>query len=148
MSAAGEKPLVLVTACALLDGQGRVLISQRPEGKSLAGLWEFPGGKLEDGETPEHSLIRELKEELGINVDLCDLNPLTFSSFPYPDFHLLMPIFACWHWLGVVSAKEGQALAWVRPAALDNYAMPPADEPLKDHLPGLLERLLERADCK
>ncbi|ODR96343.1 NTP pyrophosphohydrolase [Methyloceanibacter stevinii] len=145
---AGAKPLVLVAACALVDDRGRVLISQRPEGKPLAGLWEFPGGKLEEGETPEHGLVRELNEELGIAIELTSLKPLTFSSFPYPDFHLLMPIYACWRWLGQVTAKEGQAMAWVSPAALGEYAMPPADEPLKGLLPGLLGLLLESAKCK
>ncbi|WP_108682761.1 (deoxy)nucleoside triphosphate pyrophosphohydrolase [Methyloceanibacter sp. wino2] len=136
---AGAKPLVLVAACALVDGSGRVLITQRPEGKPLAGLWEFPGGKLEDGETPEHGLVRELDEELGIAIQPSALIPLTFSSFSYPDFDLLMPLFACWQWSGNVTAKEGQALAWADPAALHDYAMPPADEPLKDLLPGLLD---------
>jgi len=145
---AASKPLVLVAACVLIDGQDRVLISQRPEGKPLAGLWEFPGGKLEDGETPEHALVRELKEELGIAIAKPDLEPLTFSSFPYPDFHLFMPIYACWRWLGKASAKEGQALAWVDPVALRDYAMPPADEPLNGLLPGLLRCLSERAVCK
>lgn len=144
----GPKPLVFVAACALVDGQERVLISQRPEGKPLAGLWEFPGGKLESGETPEGGLIRELDEELGIMIGRDDLKPLTFSSFSYPDFHLCMPIFACWRWLGEVTAKEAQALAWVDPAALGNYAMPPADEPLKGILPGLLRCVHEGAACK
>lgn len=145
---AASKPLVLVAACALIDRQGRVLISQRPDGKPLAGLWEFPGGKLENGETPEHALVRELEEELGITIGNPDLKPLTFSSFSYPDFHLLMPIYACWRWLGQVTAKEGQALAWVDPAALRDYAMPPADEPLKSLLPGLLRCLRERETSK
>jgi 8-oxo-dGTP diphosphatase len=145
---AESKPLVLVSACALIDGEGRVLISQRPEGKALAGLWEFPGGKLEENESPEHALIRELDEELGIVIEPSSLKPLTFSSFPYPGFHLLMPIFACWRWHGDVRAREGQALAWVSPAALGDYAMPPADEPLKGLLPGLLGCLSESADCK
>ncbi|MCC0059547.1 MAG: (deoxy)nucleoside triphosphate pyrophosphohydrolase [Hyphomicrobiaceae bacterium] len=138
MTGREETPLVLVAACALIDGQGRVLISQRPDGKPLAGLWEFPGGKLEDGETPEQSLARELHEELGIFVDLSRLFPLTFCSYPYDAFHLLMPIYACWQWRGDVTAKEGQALAWVAPAALTDYAMPPADEPLQTILPDLL----------
>ncbi|BAQ18706.1 (deoxy)nucleoside triphosphate pyrophosphohydrolase [Methyloceanibacter caenitepidi] len=133
------KPLVLVAACALVDDSGRVLISQRPEGKPLAGLWEFPGGKLEDGETPEHGLIRELDEELGIAIAPSSLIPLMFSSFSYADFNLLMPLFACWQWSGDVTPKEGQALVWAAPAALQDYAMPPADEPLKGLLPGLLD---------
>ena len=145
---AGSKPLVLVAACALIDGQGRVLISQRPEGKPLAGLWEFPGGKLEDGETPEHGLVRELQEELGIAIGIPDLKPLTFSSFSYPGFHLFMAIYACWQWLGEAAAKEGQALAWVDPAALGDYAMPPADEPLKGLLPGLLRCLSDGEACR
>ncbi len=147
-SLAGAKPLVLVAACALVDGEGRVLLSERPTGKVLSGLWEFPGGKLEPGETPEHALVRELHEELGITIDHSDLKSLTFSSFPYPDFHLLMPLFACWRWHGDVMAREGQALAWVDSADLGNYAMPPADEPLKGLLPGLLERLRASAKCK
>jgi len=146
--AAAGKPLVLVAACALIDGEGRVLISQRPQGKPLEGLWEFPGGKLEEGETPEHALIRELNEELGISIAASSLKPLTFSSFSYPDFQLLMPIFACWRWHGEVTAKEGQALAWVVPPSLGDYAMPPADEPLKVLLPGLLGCLSERVDCE
>ncbi|MEM9589752.1 MAG: (deoxy)nucleoside triphosphate pyrophosphohydrolase [Pseudomonadota bacterium] len=141
-------PLVLVTACVLVDGEGSVLLSQRPEGKALAGLWEFPGGKLEPGETPEHALIRELQEELGIMIDYSDLQSLTFSSFPYTDFHLLMPLFACWRWHGDVIAREGQALAWVDPVTLGDYAMPPADEPLKGLLPGLLEQLRASTECK
>ncbi len=147
MAPAGPKPLVLVAACALIDAQGRVLISQRPEGKTLAGLWEFPGGKLEHSETPEHALARELEEELGISIARSDLKPLTFSSFSYPDFYLLMPIFACWRWRNEARAKEGQALAWVSPAALGDYAMPPADEPLKGLLPSLVECLRESQDC-
>jgi len=143
---AGAKPLVLVAACALIDGDGNVLISRRPEGKPLAGLWEFPGGKLERGEAPEHGLIRELEEELGIAIEPSSLKPLTFSSFPYAGFHLLMPIYACWRWLGEVSAKEGQSLAWVRPDALGDYEMPPADEPLKGLLPGLLGCMGEAVD--
>ncbi len=146
MTQAESQPLVLVAACALIDSQGRVLISQRPEGKTLAGLWEFPGGKLEDGETPEHALVRELEEELGVSVASSDLKPLTFSSYSYPDFHLVMPIFACWRWDNEARAKEGQALAWVCPAALSGYAMPPADEPLKSLLPALVEYLRENRD--
>lgn len=138
MTGRKETPLVLVAACALIDGQGRVLISQRPEGKPLAGLWEFPGGKIEDGETPERALIREIDEELGVSIAPRDLKPLTFSSYSYPDFHLCMPIFGCWCWQGEVSPREGQALAWVEPAGLIDFAMPPADEPLQETLPGLL----------
>jgi len=135
------KPLVLVAACALIDGEGRVLISQRPQGKPLAGLWEFPGGKLEGSETPEQALARELLEELGIAVEPSGLRPLTFASHAYPDFHLLMPVYACWRWRGEVKAKEGQALAWVEPAALTAYDMPPADETLKQSLPDFLRCL-------
>lgn len=135
------KPLVLVAACALIDGEGRVLISQRPKGKPLAGLWEFPGGKLEGSETPEQALVRELLEELGIAVEPPDLRPLTFASHAYPDFHLLMPVFACWRWQGEVKAKEDQALSWVEPTAFGAYDMPPADEPLKQSLPDLLRCL-------
>lgn len=137
------KQLVLVAAAALIDSAGRVLISQRPEGKSLAGLWEFPGGKFEAGETPEEALVRELDEELGIAAQVGALRPLTFSSFSYPDFHLFMPVFACWHWVGTVEPKEGQALAWVDPVALVDYPMPPADEPLQESLPSLLRCLGE-----
>lgn len=130
--------LVLVAACVLVDDQGRVLITRRPQGKPLAGLWEFPGGKVEAGETPEEALIRELKEELGIDVALSRLTPLTFASHAYPEFHLLMPVYVCRHWQGDMVANEGQGIAWVSPKALSAYAMPPADEPLKDTLPGLL----------
>ena len=130
--------LVLVAACALIDGDGRVLIAQRPAGKVMAGLWEFPGGKVEVGERPEQSLIRELREELGIVVKEECLAPLTFASHAYPDFHLLMPLFVCRRWEGIVEAREQQALKWVRPNDLRNYAMPPADEPLIPHLATLL----------
>ena len=122
--------IVLVSAVALIDADGRVLLAQRPEGKSMAGLWEFPGGKVEAGETPEAALIRELKEELGINTWQSCLAPLTFASHAYPDFHLLMPLFACRKWQGTATPREGQTLAWVRPAALRDYPMPPADLPL------------------
>ncbi len=121
---------VLVSAVALIDADGRVLLAQRPEGKSLAGLWEFPGGKIEPGETPEAALIRELHEELGIDTWTSCLAPLTFASHSYEDFHLLMPLFACRRWQGTPHAKEGQRLAWVRARDLVNYAMPPADLPL------------------
>ncbi len=131
-------PLVLVAACVLLDGEGRLLIAKRPVGRPLAGLWEFPGGKVEPGESPEHALIRELAEELGIAIAPEDLAPLTFASHHYPDFHLLMPLYLCRHWRGTVSARERQELLWVRPQELASYAMPPADEPLKSALRELL----------
>lgn len=130
--------LVLVAACALIDTDGRVLIAQRPQGKSMAGLWEFPGGKVESGERPEQSLIRELREELGIVVHEECLAPLTFASHLYPDFYLLMPLYVCRRWDGIVEAREQQALKWVRPNELRNYPMPPADEPLISHLTTLL----------
>lgn len=130
--------LVLVAACALVDADGRVLIAQRPPGKTMAGLWEFPGGKVEAGERLEDSLIRELEEELGIVVSEACLAPLTFASHAYPDFHLLMPLFVCRRWEGTVTPREGQSLAWVRPNRLRDYPMPPADEPLVSHLTTLL----------
>jgi 8-oxo-dGTP diphosphatase len=130
--------LVLVAACALIDADGRVLVAQRPEGKSMAGLWEFPGGKIETGERPEQSLIRELKEELGIIVKEECLAPLTFASHLYPDFHLLMPLYVCRRWEGFVKPQEGQRLKWVRPTELRDYPMPPADEPLISHLTTLI----------
>ncbi|MEH6772755.1 MAG: 8-oxo-dGTP diphosphatase MutT [Cereibacter changlensis] len=122
--------LLLVSAVALIDRDGRILLAQRPEGKSLAGLWEFPGGKVEPGETPEAALIRELKEELGIDTKASCLAPLTFASHSYDDFHLLMPLFACRRWEGIPEAREGQTLAWVMPNRLRDYPMPPADLPL------------------
>lgn len=122
--------VVLVSAVALIDADGRVLLAQRPEGKSLAGLWEFPGGKVEPGETPEAALIRELHEELGIDTWGSCLAPLTFASHSYESFHLLMPLFACRRWSGTPQPREGQKLAWVSPARLRDYPMPPADEPL------------------
>jgi 8-oxo-dGTP diphosphatase len=122
--------IVLVSAVALIDADGRVLLAQRPEGKSLAGLWEFPGGKVEPGESPEFALIRELKEELGIDTWKSCLAPLTFASHSYDSFHLLMPLFACRKWEGIVRGQEGQKLAWVKPAELKDYPMPPADVPL------------------
>ena len=130
--------LVLVAACALIDTDGRVLLTERPAGKPLAGLWEFPGGKVESGERPEDTLIRELKEELDIVVREPCLAPLTFASHGYADFHLLMPLYVCRRWEGTVTAREGQRLAWVRPNRLRDYKMPPADEPLIAHLTTLL----------
>jgi 8-oxo-dGTP diphosphatase len=130
--------LVLVSACALIDPDGRVLIAKRPPGKTMAGLWEFPGGKVEPGERPEQTLIRELKEELGIAVKEECLAPLTFASHVYPDFYLLMPLYVCRRWDGFVEAKEGQELKWVRTHDLRNYPMPPADEPLILHLTTLI----------
>src|SRR5436853_2210874 len=123
-------PIVLVAAVALIDGDGRALLAQRPEGKHLAGLWEFPGGKVHPGETPEAALIRELGEELGIDVEASCLAPFTFASYAYPEFHLLMPLYVCRKWAGIVTAQEGQRLAWVRPPRLADYQMPPADKPL------------------
>jgi 8-oxo-dGTP diphosphatase len=122
--------MVLVVACALIDADGRVLLAQRPQGKSLAGLWEFPGGKVEAGETPEESLIRELEEELGIITKAACLAPLSFASHAYENFHLLMPLYICRRFEGTPVAREGQQLKWVRPQDLRKYAMPPADEPL------------------
>ena len=130
--------LTLVVACALVDADKRVLIAQRPPGKALAGLWEFPGGKLERGERPEQTLIRELHEEIGISVQESCLAPLTFASHAYEDFHLLMPLYICRRWDGVVIAREGQQLAWVRANRLRDYQMPPADIPLIPHLIDLL----------
>jgi 8-oxo-dGTP diphosphatase len=130
--------IVTVAACALIDADGRVLLAQRPEGKPMAGLWEFPGGKVELGETPEQTLIRELQEELGIAVKEACLAPLTFASHSYPEFHLLMPLYICRRWDGIVIAQEGQALTWVRPNRLRDYPMPPADVPLIAHLTTLL----------
>jgi 8-oxo-dGTP diphosphatase len=130
--------VVLVAACALIDSDGRVLLAERPADKSMAGLWEFPGGKVEPGERPEQTLIRELKEELNIVVDEACLAPLTFASHAYEDFHLLMPLYVCRRWSGIVRPREGQRLAWVRPNRLKDYKMPPADEPLVAHLATLL----------
>ena len=123
-------PVVLVVAVALVDADGRVLLARRPEGKAMAGLWEFPGGKVRDGETPEAALIRELGEELGIDVSASCLAPFTFASHAYDDFHLVMPLYVCRVWQGTVAAQEGQEIAWVRPNRLTDYDMPPADEPL------------------
>jgi len=128
--AADGRPLVLVAALALVDADGRVLIARRPEGKPMAGLWEFPGGKVHAGETPEAAAIREAREELGIDTRTSCLAPLVFASHAYDDFHLLMPVYVCRVWAGTVAAREGQALAWVRPVRLRDYPMPPADEPL------------------
>ncbi|MBO0347494.1 (deoxy)nucleoside triphosphate pyrophosphohydrolase [Roseibium sp. CAU 1637] len=122
--------IVLVAACALVDVDGRILLAQRPEGKSMAGLWEFPGGKVETGERPEETLIRELDEELGITVKEACLAPLTFASHAYDDFHLLMPLYVCRRWEGTPVGREDQALKWVRPVRLRDYSMPAADEPL------------------
>jgi 8-oxo-dGTP diphosphatase len=130
--------LTLVVACALVDADKRVLLAQRPAGKALAGLWEFPGGKVEPGERPEQTLIRELHEEIGIDVSEPCLAPLTFASHAYETFHLLMPLYICRRWEGTVVAREGQQLAWVRPAKLRDYPMPPADIPLIPHLLDLL----------
>ena len=131
-------PTVLVVAVALIDPDGRVLIAQRPEGKSLAGLWEFPGGKVEPGERPEQALIRELKEELDIDVQEACLAPFVFTSHAYEKFHLLMPLYLCRRWSGVVTAREHSGLAWVKPNRLADYDMPPADEPLVAWLRDLL----------
>jgi 8-oxo-dGTP diphosphatase len=133
-----DPKLLLVVAVALIDVDGRVLLAQRPEGKPLAGLWEFPGGKVHPGETPEAALIRELREELGIDVAASCLAPFTFASHQYPDFHLLMPLYVCRVWKGTVTGREGQRLAWVRPAKLADYPMPPADKPLVAMLRDLL----------
>jgi 8-oxo-dGTP diphosphatase len=124
------KPIILVAAVALIDADNRVLIAQRPEGKAMAGLWEFPGGKVEAGETPEEALIRELEEELSIEVKEPCLAPLTFASHAYDGFHLLMPLYLCRRWEGLVIPREGQAVKWVRPGRLRDHPMPPADAPL------------------
>lgn len=134
MSGENSKPIVLVAACALIDTDNRILIAQRPEGKSMAGMWEFPGGKVEAGETPEAALIRELDEELGIETKETCLAPLTFASYSYEKFHLLMPLYICRRYWGFPQPKEGQALKWVRARDLREYDMPPADEPLIPHL--------------
>jgi 8-oxo-dGTP diphosphatase len=131
-------PIILVSAVALVDTDGRVLLARRPPGKSMAGLWEFPGGKVEPGETPEAALIRELKEELGIDTKESCLAPFTFASHAYETFHLLMPLYVCRRWTGTVTAREGQELAWARPARLGDYEMPPADKPLVAMLRDLL----------
>jgi 8-oxo-dGTP diphosphatase len=133
-----KRSIVIVAACALLNEAREVLIAKRPPGRPLAGLWEFPGGKVEQGEQPEEALIRELNEELGIEIAKADLQPLTFASHAYPDFHLLMPLYRCSRWSGTLTAQEGQELRWVRPEELAGYDMPPADEPLKVALRDLL----------
>jgi 8-oxo-dGTP diphosphatase len=134
MSGPQSKPLLLVVACALVDADGRVFIAQRPKGKQLEGLWEFPGGKLEPGETPVQALIRELKEELDIEVNEACLAPFVFTTHDYESFHLLMPLWLCRRWRGVVTPREHQATAWVKPNRLSDYPMPPADEPLVAYL--------------
>jgi len=131
-------PLLLVAACALVDPDGRVLVAQRPPGKAMAGLWEFPGGKVAPGETPEAALIRELREELGIDTEASCLAPLTFASHTYTAFHLLMPLYVCRVWRGQPEAREGQTLRWVRPQVLRELPMPPADKPLIPVLEELL----------
>jgi 8-oxo-dGTP diphosphatase len=130
--------ILLVVACALIDVDGRILLAQRPEGKSLAGLWEFPGGKVDPGETPEETLVRELDEELGITTKIACLAPLTFASHTYETFHLLMPLYVCRRYEGIPTGREGQAIKWVRPQVLRDYPMPPADEPLIPFLQDLL----------
>lgn len=137
MTPSGHR-LVLVAACALIDPDGRVLVAQRPPGKRMAGLWEFPGGKVEAGERPEDTVIRELHEELGITVKEACLAPFTFASHPYPDFQLLMPLYVCRRWEGVATAHEHTALKWVMPRELSQYPMPPADLPLIAMLRDLL----------
>ncbi|MGV8939093.1 MAG: 8-oxo-dGTP diphosphatase MutT [Allorhizobium sp.] len=132
------RSILLVAACALIDTDGRILLAQRPEGKTLAGLWEFPGGKVEAGETPEETLIRELDEELGIVTKVACLAPLTFASYSYETFHLLMPLYVCRRFEGIPHGREGQAIKWVKPQALRDYPMPPADEPLIPYLQDLL----------
>jgi len=131
MTEDSKRRIVLVAACVLLDRDGRVLLAKRPQGRPLAGLWEFPGGKVEAGERPEDALIRELCEELGVAIAGQDLIPLTFASHTYPDFHLLMPVYLCRRWQGKITAHEGQELTWVMPDELHLYDMPPADDPLK-----------------
>lgn len=132
--------LVLVAACALVDGRGRVLVAKRPEGKAMAGLWEFPGGKVETGETPEHCLVRELDEELGVRVAARDLAPFAFASHAYEEFHLLMPLYLCRAFAGKPQAREAAEIRWCAPEDLSGLAMPPADAPLVDELIGRLPR--------
>jgi len=138
METGSRRPTVVVVACVLLGPDGSILLARRPVGRELAGLWEFPGGKIEPGEQPEEALVRELEEELGVRAKRENLVPLTFVSHSYREFHLLMPLYLCETWQGDVAAEEGQQLAWVRPNELDRYDMPPADEPLKTSLPVLL----------
>ena len=138
MTSAQRLPTILVAAAALVDHDNRVLLAQRPAGKSMAGLWEFPGGKVEVGETPEQALVRELREELGIEVCLTCLAPFTFASHAYDTFHLLMPLYLCRSWEGDLTPREGQSIAWVRAARLRDYPMPPADAPLIPFLHDLL----------
>jgi 8-oxo-dGTP diphosphatase len=133
-----SRKIVLVAACALIDADGRVLLAERPAGKPMAGLWEFPGGKVEADERPEQTLIRELEEELGIVISEPCLAPLTFASHAYPEFHLLMPLYVCRRWEGTVTPQEAQRVVWVKPNKLRGYEMPPADEPLVAHLMALL----------
>nr|CAD6432795.1 8-oxo-dGTP diphosphatase MutT [Rhizobium sp. Q54] len=133
-----QRRMLLVAACALVDSDNRILLAQRPQGKELAGLWEFPGGKVEQGETPEETLIRELQEELGITTRIPCLAPLTFASHTYESFHLLMPLYICRRYDGIPVGQEGQAIKWVRSRDLRNYPMPPADEPLIPFLQDLL----------
>ena len=132
------KSVLLVVACALVDPDGRVLMARRPEGKAMAGLWEFPGGKVQPDELPEAALIRELEEELGIDVTAACLAPLTFASHSYEAFHLLMPLYVCRKWSGTAEAREGQELKWIKPARMRDYPMPPADLPLVGHLMDLV----------
>jgi len=136
-------PILLVVACALIDAQGRILLSERPKGKNMAGLWEFPGGKIEQGETPEQALQRELSEEVGIDVQGKNLVPFTFASYPCPDFHLLMPLYLCRSWSGKLYPREGQLLQWVEVERLTEYPMPPADKPLIAALKPFLEGLFK-----
>jgi len=138
MTISPPKKMVLVVACALVDPDNRILLAQRPEGKSMAGLWEFPGGKIEVGETPEQALVRELQEELGIETKVACLAPLTFASHEYDDFHQLMPLYICRRWWGATQSRENQALKWVRSGQLRDYPMPEADLPLIPALQDLL----------
>jgi 8-oxo-dGTP diphosphatase len=138
MNEGRTRPIILVAAVALLNEEGKVLLAKRPPGRPLAGLWEFPGGKVDPGEDPETALIRELMEELGIEIARADLVPLTFASHAYPEFHLLMPLYLCKRWEADIAAQENQELLWVKPDELRLYDMPPADEPLKASLPNLI----------
>jgi len=138
MNEGRTRSIILVAAVALLNEEGKVLLAKRPPGRPLAGLWEFPGGKVDPGEDPETALIRELMEELGIEIARADLVPLTFASHAYPEFHLLMPLYLCKRWEGDIAAQENQELLWVKPDELRLYDMPPADEPLKASLPNLI----------